>query len=355
MKKRNVIYAAVASFLVFSFAFFSTSVDAKSVSSRQGNRRDVVAQLKTVVRRLSGENYKNTEAVASETSNEAASATVKDIKTDDNIYHLSQNSKYRPYLWKNADGSAPDYKAYIFEPEKFNGHTVFVDPGHGNNAAPEANSKREKYYPVDDSLLVNMNTSMVGSKAYGVGVEARDSKNVYDNKETEPEFSLRVALILKDLLLKKGYRVVMSRTDYGQNISNGARSALAGETSDIMISIHSNTGNNSGTLTFYPGDKDYISEETYPGYTEIMGLKSENLIASKRLAISMGKNISSLSGLRNAGSHTAVLRIFSYSSIPTCLVEVGFADNINDAKILSTKKAEIAEGMLNAVEEYFAN
>ena len=58
----------------------------------------------------------------------------------------------------------------------FNGHTVFVDPGHGDNSAPEANQKREKYYPVDDSLLKSMKTSMVGAKAYGVGVEARDSK-----------------------------------------------------------------------------------------------------------------------------------------------------------------------------------
>ena len=199
-----------------------------------------------------------------------------------------------------------------------------------------------------------MNTSMVGDKAYGAGVEARDSKSVYDNKETEPEFALKVALLLKDSLLKKGYRVVMSRTDDSQNISNGARSALAGETSDIMISIHSNTGNNSGTLVFYPGDKDYISEGVYPGYTKIMGITDENINNSKKLAENMAKNIPALTGLKNKGVHTAVLRIFSYSSIPTCLVEVGFADNIDDAKILGTKKELIAEAMLNSIEEYFA-
>ena len=52
-------------------------------------------------------------------------------------------------------------------------------------------------------------------------------------------------------------------------------------------------------------------------------------------------------------SHTAVLRIFSYSSIPTCLVEVGFADNAVDAKILSTKKDEVAKSMANAIDQYF--
>ena len=277
----------------------------------------------------------------------------KTVVAQNGVYHLSENSKYRPYLWKNADGSAPDYKAYVFEPKVFNGHTVFVDPGHGDNSAPEANQKREKYYPVDDSLLKSMKTSMVGAKAYGVGVEARDSKNVYDKIETEPEFSLKVALKLKDLLINNGYRVVMSRTDFNQNISNGARSAIAGETSDIMVSIHSNTGKNSGTLSFYPGDSDYISGSTYPGYTNIMGLTKSNLELSKKLAENMESNITMTTGLKNKGTHSAVLRIFSYSSIPTCLVEVGFADNATDAKILSTKKDAIATSMANAIDQYF--
>ena len=198
-----------------------------------------------------------------------------------------------------------------------------------------------------------MNTSMVGSKAYGVGVEARDSKNVYDKTETEPEFSLKVALKLKDLLINKGYRVVMSRTDFNQNISNGARSAIAGETSDIMVSIHSNTGKNSGTLSFYPGDNDYISGDTYPGYTSIMGLTKSNIELSKKLATNMENNITMTTGLKNKGTHSAVIRIFSYSSIPTCLVEVGFADNADDAKILSTKKDAIATSMANAIDQYF--
>lgn len=202
-------------------------------------------------------------------------------------------------------------------------------------------------------MLKPMKTSMVGDKGYGVGVEARDSKNIYDKTETEPEFSLKVALKLKDLLIDKGYRVVLSRTDFNQNISNGARSALAGETSDIMISIHSNTGKNSGTLSFYPGDNDYISGSNYLGYTNIMGLTKTNIELSKKLAENMESNITAATGLKNKGTHTAVLRIFSYSSIPTCLVEVGFADNATDAKILSTKKDEIAKSMANAIDQYF--
>ena len=248
--KKNKMYHLVCGILVISAA---ASI---SVSAGTAKRK-----VKPVTR------Y-NTAETAAATQAATQAQEKKTVVAGNGVYHLSENSKYRPYLWKNADGSAPDYKAYVFEPKVFNGHTVFVDPGHGDNSAPEANQKREKYYPVDDSLLKSMKTSMIGAKAYGVGVEARDSKNVYDKIETEPEFSLKVALKLKDLLINNGYRVVMSRTDFNQNISNGARSAIAGETSDIMVSIHSNTGKNSGTLSFYPGDSDYISGSTYPGYTK---------------------------------------------------------------------------------------
>lgn len=329
--KKNKMYHLVCGILVISAA---ASI---SVSAGTAKRK-----VKPVTR------YNTSETAAATQAQEK-----KTVVAGNGVYHLSENSKYRPYLWKNADGSAPDYKAYVFEPKVFNGHTVFVDPGHGDNSAPEANQKREKYYPVDDSLLKSMKTSMVGAKAYGVGVEARDSKNVYDKIETEPEFSLKVALKLKDLLINNGYRVVMSRTDFNQNISNGARSAIAGETSDIMVSIHSNTGKNSGTLSFYPGDSDYISGSTYPGYTNIMGLTRSNIELSKKLAENMESNITMTTGLKNKGTHSAVLRIFSYSSIPTCLVEVGFADNATDAKILSTKKDAIATSMANAIDQYF--
>lgn len=333
--KKNKMYHLVCGILVISAA---ASI---SVSAGTAKRK-----VKPVTR------Y-NTAETAASTQSATQAQEKKTVVAGNGVYHLSENSKYRPYLWKNADGSAPDYKAYVFEPKVFNGHTVFVDPGHGDNSAPEANQKREKYYPVDDSLLKSMKTSMVGAKAYGVGVEARDSKNVYDKIETEPEFSLKVALKLKDLLINNGYRVVMSRTDFNQNISNGARSAIAGETSDIMVSIHSNTGKNSGTLSFYPGDSDYISGSTYPGYTNIMGLTKSNVELSKKLAENMESNITMTTGLKNKGTHSAVLRIFSYSSIPTCLVEVGFADNATDAKILSTKKDAIATSMANAIDQYF--
>ena len=271
-------------------------------------------------------------------------------------HKLSQNSRLVNYIWHAKEGEIQDAKVFIYEPEQFNGHTVCVDAGHGANSHPTATQKKEKVYPVEDSKLASMNTSMVGAKAYDYGVEARDSKNVYDKKETRSEERFKVALMVKDKLLAKGYRVVLTRNDASQNLSNGARAVLAGETSDIMVSIHTNASTSkmaSGTLTFYPGDKDYMDGGAHPGYTKIMGI-DKDVDKSKKLAELMANNVSSSAGFSNKGAHSAILRIFSYSSIPVSLVEVGFSDYATDAKILTERKEQVANGIVKSIDEYFA-
>lgn len=268
---------------------------------------------------------------------------------------LSQNSKLLPYLWHSAEGKLPDFKVYIYEPMNHNGRSVCIDAGHGENSHPTVTQKGEKVYPVADSLLAEMNTSKIGENAYDYGVEARSFQNIYSNNETEPEYSLKLALILKDRLLAKGYRVVLTRNDFSQNLSNGARSVLAGETSDLMVSIHTNAGGTSGasgTLSFYPGDRDYLGGGIHPGYTKIMGLEA-HAADSEKLAGLVCENLAKEAGFLNKGAHSAILRIFSYSSIPTCLVEVGFSDEINDAKLLTEKKSETAEGIIKGIEAYY--
>lgn len=268
---------------------------------------------------------------------------------------LSKNSRLLQYIWHLSGKELPDFKVYVYEPENHNGRSVCIDAGHGENSHPAVTQKGEKVYPVSDALLTEMNTSMTGEKAYDYGVEARSFQNVYSNQETEPEYTLRLALLIKDRLLAKGYRVVLTRNDFSQNLSNGARSVLAGETSDLMVSIHTNASGAkgaSGTLSFYPGDQDYMGGGFHPGYTKIMGLEG-HAADSKRLAELVGQNVAKEAGFMNKGAHSAILRIFSYSSIPTCLVEVGFSDEINDAKLLTEKKSEAADGIIKGIEAYY--
>lgn len=127
IKKYNLLHACV---LVISIA---TSI---SVSAGMVKRK-----VTPVIRYGTAETTAATRAANQQEDKNSEGKS--NIITDKGVYYLSENSKYRQYLWKNADGSTPDYKAYVFEPEVFNGHTVFVDPGHGDNNAPEANQKRK--------------------------------------------------------------------------------------------------------------------------------------------------------------------------------------------------------------------
>lgn len=267
---------------------------------------------------------------------------------------IGENSKYIQFLWNQNRANLPDAKVYVFTPENQNGRTVTIDAGHGDNASPIATQRLEKSYPVLDDRLMEMGFAKAG--LYGVGAQARTFKNVYNNAETEPEFTLKIALMVKDILLQKGYRVVLTRTESNQNISNGARAVLSSEISDILLSIHSNASTSKtarGTLAFYPGDADYISGKQYPGYTSGLGLL-ENQAKSKKLAELVGKKVSQNAGFSYNGTYSAVLRLFSYSSIPVSLVEVGFSDQIDDAKILIEKKNEIAMGIVEGIENYYS-
>lgn len=272
-------------------------------------------------------------------------------------HQLTKSSKHYQYLWKEKEEVPKDAKVYVYTPPNFNGKTVCIDAGHGDNTKPVANLKKEKYYPIEDSKLKTMNTSMVGAKAYGYGVESRSFPNIYDKKETEPEFTLKVAVLAKDMLLDKGYRVVMTRNSFSQNLSNGTRAVLAAETSDIMVSIHSNASVSHrvrGCIVYYGGDEDSISGEVHPGYTKIMGI-DKYVTDSANLSRFLARSVSEKGGFINKGEQTAVLRLFSYSSIPTALVEVGFSDQMDDAKLLVENKKKIAEGIVTGIDSYYKN
>ena len=100
IKKYNLLCACV---LVIS------AVASISVSAGMAKRK-----VTPVTRHGTAETIATTQAVNQQ--EDKNSKEKSNIITDKGVYHLSENSKYRPYLWKNADGSAPDYKAYVFEP-----------------------------------------------------------------------------------------------------------------------------------------------------------------------------------------------------------------------------------------------
>lgn len=269
---------------------------------------------------------------------------------------LSESSRHLADLWKNESGKIPtDAKVFVFKPKNPNGHSVTIDAGHGNNSHPAVSLRTESVFPgLSEDQIKSMGSSDTNNKSSGV--EGRDSKNVFDGKEIEPECTLAVAIKVRDKLLAKGYTVTMTRNLGTQNLSNGTRSVLGCETSEIYVAIHTNGGGGRGVVTFYPGDF-YAGQGggPRPGYTRMLGLDS-NAAESQRLAQELSYGVHNATPglpLNGSGVSKNVLRIFSYSNKPIALVELGFSDNRSDAQILIEKKEEMAQGIVDGIDKYF--
>lgn len=104
-----------------------------------------------------------------------------------------------------------------------NGHIVGIDPGHqGENVDMSAT---EPNGPGSSTMKAKASTGTRGSFS---GLP-------------EYQLNLDVSLLLKDILERRGYQVVMTRTDNDAAISNKERAELvASQGAEICVRIHAN-------------------------------------------------------------------------------------------------------------------
>lgn len=183
-------------------------------------------------------------------------------------------------------------------------------------------------------------------------------------KLNEKTFTLDVALRLRALLQKDGYKVVMTRTD-DRFIPLPERSEIANRAgADLFVSIHFNSVEGSpsvlGTETYAmtpqyqhstsgaPGEKDPGARVTYPGnrndpWNEVLGYCIQNQVLTK-----LG---SEDRGLKRA--RFAVLRLVN---MPAVLVESGYLSNAAEARRICTAsyRDNIAEGIAAGIRAYSA-
>jgi len=82
------------------------------------------------------------------------------------------------------------------------------------------------------------------------GTDPGAVNNTYDGLITEKAETLKVALDLKDLLIKDGYKVCMTRTTNEETLSNNERYTYANTTgARVLVSIHMN-GSSSSTADY---------------------------------------------------------------------------------------------------------
>ncbi len=201
---------------------------------------------------------------------------------------------------------------------------IAIDAGHQLNG----NSDKEPNGPGSSVMKAK-----VTSGATGVS-----------SKVPEYVLTLEVSLKLKEVLLERGYEVVMIRETHEVDLSNAERAQIANESADLFIRIHANGADDasvSGALTIYPSkDNEYVaymSEECESLSKAVVDGLCEATGAKNRGAVAMDN----MSGI-------------NWCSIPVTIVEMGYLSNPQEDELMQQEayQEKIAKGIADGIDAY---
>lgn len=221
-------------------------------------------------------------------------------------------------------------------PDNYNGHTVFVNAGHGGGQSLGSSTPNDPF-----GQMSNQYDQGGGASAYSAtkGYTSGASYSYNGKSYSESSWNLEIATLLKNILLQRGYGVVMARDAEELSNENAVRSIFANATADIHVAIHFNSGGNEG-VGYYRPNSDLAKHQNWIKYADRateLGLNLENAIAA---SVGCGKTSGCVGNLTGN----------MYSTIPCVYVE---SANNSQATDLHTKKQAFAEGYANGIDQYF--
>jgi N-acetylmuramoyl-L-alanine amidase len=183
-------------------------------------------------------------------------------------------------------------------------------------------------------------------------------------KLNEKTFTLDVALRLRALLQKEGYKIIMTRTD-DRFIPLPDRAEIANKAgADLFISIHFNSVEGASTVfgsetyamtpqyqrstSTSPSEKDPGARLAYPGnnndpWNVVLGYSIQNQLLNKL-------------GSEDRGFKRARFAVLRFVNAPAVLVESGYLSNAAEARKICTAayRDSIAEGIAAGIKAYAA-
>lgn len=166
-------------------------------------------------------------------------------------------------------------------------------------------------------------------------------------KKAEYIVNLEASMILKDILQKKGYEVIMTRETHDVKLSNIERAQIANKANaDITIRIHCDSisnGGKSGASILVPAKNGKYTKEIY----EKSNMYAENLKGSLK---EKGVNVL---GIFERNDITG----FNWSKVPVVILEMGFMSNWNEDQMLATTsyQTKLMEATADAIDKYKEN
>lgn len=208
-----------------------------------------------------------------------------------------------------------------------------------------------------------------------------DPGAVAENGIYEKDITLAAARALEVMLIERGYKVVLSRSD-DKYLSLSARAELAQErNADLFISLHADRHKNRAVR----GASVYtLSEKASDAETEALAAR-ENEVDSlfdvnnseeyeadvRKILISLVQRTTMTCSAMFAGElipelkkstkllgrthRFAGFRVLKAPNVPSVLVEMGYMSNLKDRKILSSEAGRytLMRSVAQAIEDYF--
>ena len=212
--------------------------------------------------------------------------------------------------------------------------TEAMDAGHGSYAAAQVQTL---CHP-DGTQKVTGGSTAAGA-TYATGANGGTTLN---DGTSEGKANLALALIVKDVLLEKGYDVLMIREDEDCSLDNIARTVYANNNADCHLALHYDSTQ---------PDKGFF----YIGVPNVSSYRNMEPVASHwEEHEALGTAL--VSGARNAGvkvySNGCMaldLTQTSYSTVPSVDVEVGDRSSDHSEGTLHL----LAEGIAGGLDIYF--
>jgi len=203
---------------------------------------------------------------------------------------------------------------------------IAIDPGHQRRG----NSAQEPLGPGSSETK-----AMVASGTVGVATNV-----------PEYELTLEISLLLRDMLIERGYEVFMIRDTHDVDISNKTRAEMAAESgAQIFVRIHANGSADAsvnGILTISPTSNSPFIPHLSPSSFVLSHFILEEMIIT--------------TGANNMGIwETDTMTGINWSTIPVTIVELGFMTNPEEDRLMQTPEYQqkLVEGMANGIDLFF--
>jgi N-acetylmuramoyl-L-alanine amidase len=198
---------------------------------------------------------------------------------------------------------------------------ICLDPGHGT--APEVGREREPIGPGSRVLKVKDGGGVAG----------------------EAGIALAIAFQTRSELVRRGYRVVLTRTGPGYRGGNVERAELCNRRgAALMLRIHADGSTDPtrrGVSTLYPARRRGWTDDVYG--------------PSVRAARLLQREVVRATGARDLGTvPRSDLTGFNWADVPVVLVETGFLTNDRERALLSSPayRKRIAGGLAAGVSAF---